>query len=154
MIEMLTGVDESNKKKHEKYDEMKDAVVNYIISRLHAHTHTHTGSLIQSKRDFSGDKLSPTDFILCAWNVSVCTNGEKEDVKWSLQTGSCSTVRAVVITCWGQICCWVVYSVLANTLKTPLIAQHLACAGGLRVPGNPFSSSSQKKKKKPFRHVI
>lgn len=32
-------------------------------------------------------------------------------------------------------------------LKTPLIAQHLVCAGGLRVPGNPFSKQPIKKKK-------
>lgn len=150
LIETLTGVEESNKKK--KNDEMKNAEVNYIISWLHAHTQTLS---FNPKEVFQGINYLPLTLssVLGMWAFIQIM--KKEDVKWSLQTGSWSTVRAVVIMCWGQICRRVVYSVLANTLKTPLIAQHLVCAGGLRAPGNPFSKQPIKKnKKKTFRHVI
>lgn len=51
------------------WNEKRRGELHYIVI-----TCTHTHSLVQSKRDFSRDKLSPAGFILCAWSVSVCTN--------------------------------------------------------------------------------
>lgn len=127
------------------WNEKRRGELHYIVI-----TCTHTDSLVQSKRDFSRDKLSPADFILCAWSVSVCTNRgegrckvESADRKLKHCESSCYYVLGADL--WsGCLQC--------APLKTPLIAQHLVCAGGLRVPGNPFSK--QPIKKKNFRHVI
>lgn len=73
LTETLTGVEESNKKTWKVWwNEKRRGELHHIVI-----TCTHTDSLVQSKRDFSRDKLSPAGFILCAWSVSVCTNREE-----------------------------------------------------------------------------
>lgn len=121
---------------------MKNAVVNYIISWLHAHTQTLS---FNPKEIFQGINYLPLALssVLGVWAFVQIV--EKEDVKWSLQTGSWSTVREVVITCWGQICGRVVYSVrLENTSDRPTSR----LCGRPESARQPFQQAAHKKKKK------
>lgn len=121
---------------------MKNAVVNYIISWLHAHTQTLS---FNRKEIFQGINYLPLTLssVLGVWAFVQIV--KKEDVKWSLQTGSWGTVREVVITCWGQICGRVVYSVrLENTSDRPTSR----LCGRPESARQPFQQAAHKKKKK------
>lgn len=114
---------------------MKDTVVNYIISQLYAHTQPQSFNLI---RDFH--KVSPSDIIFYAWNITVCKREEDIKIRSADRKHKAEVYWKQWITCSGEVSYFVVYNVLANTLKTPLIAQCLR--GRPETARQPVCSSS------------